>query len=254
MPGGQANGGEVVEEERDARNPARDFVTLVSRLADDNLMVVRNLSTGVAVLGVIAIARSIRLVTKFGAVSEIPAHFIEKNVSLRGRIRKITENGLEAEHIPIYVPVLSPLLSRRARTSSLAVHLAGVELTPEGRMWLGKQLAPTQTVWLKLISREENILHCLVSHSKGSVWRYSVNEEALRLGLARTVPICGLPPGSRPYWRLHKRLAQAEFKAEKKGRGLWKEDSVWERASRSIRDNALFRILRRLFKRAKATK
>lgn len=50
--------------------------------------------------------------------------------------------------------------------SPLVVHLAGVELTPEGRVWLERNLAPDQTVWFKLISREDNILHCLVSHSR----------------------------------------------------------------------------------------
>lgn len=51
-------------------------------------------------------------------------------------------------------------------TSPMLVHLAGVELTPEGRVWLQKNLTPAQTVWLKLISREDDALHCLVSQSR----------------------------------------------------------------------------------------
>lgn len=50
--------------------------------------------------------------------------------------------------------------------SPLLVRLAGVELTPEGREWLQKNLAPAQTVWLKLVSREDDILHCLVCRSR----------------------------------------------------------------------------------------
>lgn len=46
------------------------------------------------------------------------------------------------------------------------VRLAGVELTAEGKEWLQKNLAPAQTVWLKLISREEDTLHCLVRRSR----------------------------------------------------------------------------------------
>jgi len=38
-------------------------------------------------------------------------------------------------------------------------------------------------------------------------------------------------------------------KAEKKGRGLWKEESLWERASKAVWDNSLFRLMRRIFKR-----
>uniref|UniRef100_A0A3B4T741 TNase-like domain-containing protein n=1 Tax=Seriola dumerili TaxID=41447 RepID=A0A3B4T741_SERDU len=188
-----------------------------------------------AIAGVVLIARSIKLITKFQTASEIPARFIERNVSLRGKVLGITEKGLEVEHVPIYLPVLSPLLSKHkdVSTSPLLVHLAGVELTPEGRVWLQKNLAPAQTVWLKLVTRDDDILHCLV---------YYMNEEVLMLGLARTAPVAVLPD-SRFYWRLHKRLHRAEVKAERKGRGLWKEDSLWERASKAIRDSALLKLL-----------
>lgn len=50
--------------------------------------------------------------TKFRAASEIPARFIERNVSLRGRVRSITDRGVEVEHVPVYLPLLSPLLSK----------------------------------------------------------------------------------------------------------------------------------------------
>ncbi|XP_034556964.1 protein C3orf33 homolog isoform X2 [Notolabrus celidotus] len=231
---------------------SHNIVSLISQFADDNLTLVRNISTGLAVAGVIVIARSIKLITKFQTVSEIPARFIERNVSLRGKVCSVTESVLQVEHVPIYLPVLSPLLSKHkgVHPSSMLVHLAGVELTPEGREWLQKNLTPAQTVWLKLISRENEALHCLVSQSKGSVWSYCMNEEVLRLGLARTAPIVGVLPDSRLYWRLHKRLHRAEVKAEKKGRGLWKQDSPWERVSKAVRDSAFFRLMGRIFRRS----
>ncbi|XP_072247801.1 protein C3orf33 homolog isoform X2 [Leuresthes tenuis] len=237
-------------QQRDKGNKSsHNVVSVISQFADDNLTLVRNISTGLAVVGVIVIARSIKLITKFQAASEIPARFIEKNVSLRGKVHSITEKGIEVDHVPIYLPVLSPLMSKHKDVSPLLVRLAGVELTPEGKMWLQETLAPAETVWLKLISREEDTLHCLVSHGKGSIWSYCMNEEVLRLGLARTAPVTGVLPGSRLYWRLHKRLHRAEVKAEKKGRGLWKEESLWERASKAVWDNSLFRLMRRIFKR-----
>ncbi|XP_077954582.1 protein C3orf33 homolog isoform X3 [Gasterosteus aculeatus] len=220
----------------------KPFISLLSHT--------QNISTGLAVAGVIVIARSIKLVTKFRAVSEIPARFIESNISLRGKVHSITERGLEVEHVPIYLPIVSTLLSKHkgGATSPMLVHLAGVELTPEGKVWLHKNLAPSQTVWLKLISREDDMLHCLVSQSGlGSMWSYCMNEEVLRLGLARTAPLVGVLPDSRLYWRLLKRLHRAEVKAEKKGRGLWQRDSLWERASKVVRANALFRLMRRMF-------
>ncbi|XP_069390247.1 protein C3orf33 homolog isoform X4 [Paralichthys olivaceus] len=209
---------------------SHNVVSVISQLADDHLTLVR--------------------ITKFQAVSEIPARFIEKNVSLRGKVHSVTEKGLEVEHVPIHLPVLSSLLSKHkgASMSPLLVRLAGVELTPEGRDWLQKNLSPAKTVWLKLISREDDILHCFVSQSRGSLWNYCVNEEVLKLGLARRGPIA-VQPDSRLHWRLHKRLHRAEVKAERKGRGLWKEDSLWEKASKAIGDSSLLRLMRRIFKK-----
>nr|XP_046245316.1 protein C3orf33 homolog isoform X3 [Scatophagus argus] len=221
------------EEQRARGNQSPpNIVSAISQFADDNLTLVR--------------------VTKFQSVSEIPARFIERNVSLRGKVHSITERGVEVEHVPIYLPFVSPLLSKHkgVGTSTMLVHLAGVEVTPEGKVWLQKNLAPAQTVWLKLISREDDTLHCLVSQSKqGSMWSCCINEEVLRLGLARTAPIVGVVPDSRLYWRLHKRLHRAEVRAERKGRGLWKQDSLWERVSKAVRDSTLFRLMSRIFKR-----
>lgn len=227
-------------------------MSVVSRFADDNLTLVRNISTGLAVAGLLVIARSIRLITKFRVASEIPARFIEKNVSLRGKVHSITETGLQVEHVPIHLPVFSALLSKHADVSAspLLVRLAGVELTPEGRTWLQENLPPSQTVWLELISREEETLHCLVHESRqGVLWSCCLNEEVLRQGLARTAPLSGVLPGSRLHWRLHRRLHRAELKAERKGRGLWREDSLWEKASKAFRDNAGIRLMKRIFKR-----
>ncbi|XP_068601740.1 protein C3orf33 homolog [Brachionichthys hirsutus] len=230
---------------------SHNILSSISQFADDHLAVVRSISTGLAVVGVVLISRSMKLMTKFQAVSEIPAHFIERNVSLCGKVHAIKGRGLEVEHVPIHLPVLSPLLSkyRRASTSLMLVHLAGVELTPEGGLWLQKNLFPVQTVRLKLIGREDDQLHCLVFKSRRWMWSYCINEEVLRLGLARTAPVAGVLPDSRLYWRLHKRLHRAEVRAERKGRGLWKQGSLWERVSKAVGDSAFFRLMRRIFKR-----
>lgn len=81
------------------------------------------------------------------------------------------------------------------------------------------------------------------------MWSHYINEEVLRLGLARTAPIVGLVPDSRLYWRLHRRLHRAEVRAERKGRGLWRQDSLWERAYKAISNSTVFRLMRRVFKR-----
>uniref|UniRef100_A0A3P9KCI5 Chromosome 3 open reading frame 33 n=1 Tax=Oryzias latipes TaxID=8090 RepID=A0A3P9KCI5_ORYLA len=243
-----ANGRQTVK----GNNTSHNIVSLISKIADEHISVVRSFSTCLAVAGVILIARSIKLLTKFQAAREIPARFIERNVRLRGKVHSITEKGIEVEHVPIYLPVLSTLLSKQdVSTSTMLVHLAGVELTPEGQIWLQNTLAPTQVVWLKLISRKDNTLNCLVSHNRqGSMWGHCMNEEVLKLGLARTAPIVGVQPESRLYWRLHKRLHRAELKAEKKGRGFWKEESPWERTLKAVRDSSIIRLMKTIFKRS----
>lgn len=107
---------------------------------------------------------------------------------------------------------------------------------------------------LQLVTSGCSYSTSVISHSpsslqQGSMWSYCMNEEVLKLGLARTAPIVGVLPNSRLYWSLHKRLHRAEVRAERKGRGLWKEDSLWERASKAVKDSALFRLMRRLFNR-----
>ncbi|KAK6296404.1 hypothetical protein J4Q44_G00325460 [Coregonus suidteri] len=252
------------ETDEKGEKPSKNIISVISQFADDHLTFVRNISTGLAIAGVIVISRSIKLMTRFGVASEIPARFIENNVSLRGRVQTITERALEVEHVPIYIPLLSPCWLKLVRIFTvppsgllssggggvfpLAVRLAGVELTPEGRAWLEQHLSPAQTVWLKLVSREEETLHCLVSVRRGSLRSLCLNDEVLRLGLARTVPVSGLHPQSRLYLRLHQRLLRAEVKAERKGRGMWKEDSLWERTSQAVRENSLVRLIRRIFK------
>ncbi|XP_053479666.1 protein C3orf33 homolog [Ictalurus furcatus] len=236
------------------QKPSRNIITAVSKFADENLTIIRCISTGLAVAGVITIARSIRLMTRFVSPSEIPARFIEKNVSIRGKVRSVTERGLEVEHIPIHVPLLSPLLTKRQVATPLRVCLAGVDLTPEGHDWLAATLRTDETVWLRLISRQDESLHCLVSLSGGFLFNTCVNEEILLLGLGRTAPIHGLDPHSRLYWRLHARLLKCELRAERKGQGLWKQESLREKLTRAIGNNSMIAAVKRIIKWSSRTK
>ncbi|KAJ8256820.1 hypothetical protein COCON_G00189720 [Conger conger] len=241
--------GNALNETKEKDEYSANIISVISQIADDHLTVVRNISTGLAIAGIFMIARSIRLITKFGSASEIPARFIEKNVSLRGRVHRVTKSGLEVEHVPINVPLLSPLLRNRQSDALLDVRLAGVELTEEGWAWLRQQLKPTETVWFRLLRREAEALDCMVSVSRGPVFNTCVNEELLRLGLGKTAPLLGLHHQSRLYWRLHKRLLKAELRAEKKGKGLWREKGLWQRLSEAAHSNTAVRLFKRLFKR-----
>ncbi|XP_043926441.1 protein C3orf33 homolog isoform X2 [Protopterus annectens] len=187
-----------------------------------------NISVGLALAGVILLARSIKLTSKFCSALEIPVEFIEKNVKLRGRVNNITEKGLEVEHIPIHLPLISALHRKTPSHGDLLIRLAGVEPTADGRLWLKEKLKPSQMIWFRLIRREHSALDCLILINQGGLFSVCLNEELLNLGLGRTAPIEGLHYSSKLYWKLHKRLLQAEMKAQKKGRGIWKESTYWD--------------------------
>ncbi|XP_048362958.1 protein C3orf33 homolog [Sphaerodactylus townsendi] len=221
-----------------------NYIARLSEWADSHLGLVRNISTGLAVAGVILLAKSVKLTTKFTSALEIPTEFVEKNVKLRGRLRQITEQGLEVEHVPIRFPIISSLQRRWTMDGLLLVRLAGVELTPDGSVWLKKELKPSQMMWFQLLARKDSVLDCLVVVSKGRFSSICLNEEILRQGLARTVWVEGLTHESQMYWKIHKRLLQAELKAVKRKKGLWKEATFFEKLRERIHNNKYMQRLK----------
>ncbi|XP_050758505.1 protein C3orf33 homolog isoform X1 [Gymnogyps californianus] len=204
------------------RSGAAEGLARLSEWADAHLSLLRNLSTGMAVAGVLVLARSVRMTAKFTSALDIPVAFVEKNVKLRGKLHQITERGLEVEHIPISIPFITSIQRKWQSKGLLLVRLAGVELAPSGLAWLQQELKPKQGRFLSV---------CL-------------NEEILRQGLGRTARIEGLHHDSRLYWKLHKRLLRAELKALKKNKGIWKEESCSERIRDRISNNKFVQTLK----------
>ncbi|KAL7990935.1 hypothetical protein Chor_014365 [Crotalus horridus] len=162
-----------------------NYVARLSEWADAHLTLVRNISTGLALAGVIVLAKSIKL-------------------------KRWHSNGL------------------------LLVRLAGVDLTSDGIIWLKEEMKPSQMIWFQLLGRKESALDCFVIVNKGRFSSICLNEEILRQGLGKTVCIEGLAHESRIYWKLHKRLLQAEMKAVKKKKGIWKEETFIEKLKEHI--------------------
>ncbi|XP_007086341.2 protein C3orf33 homolog isoform X2 [Panthera tigris] len=181
-----------------------------------------NISTVMAIAGIMLLLRSIRMTSKFTSSSDIPVEFIRRNVKLRGRLRRITENGLEIEHIPIALPIITSW--KKEPCGVLLVKLAGVELTETGKVWLQKELKPSQLVWFQLLAKENSALICYLLVNKGRYFSVSLNEEILRRGLGKTVLVKGLDYDSKIYWTIHRNLLKAELTALKKGEGIWKEE------------------------------
>ncbi|XP_063162600.1 protein C3orf33 homolog [Candoia aspera] len=211
-----------------------NYIARLSEWADAHLTLVRNISTGMAIAGVILLAKSIKLTTKFTNALEIPPEFIEKNVKLRGQLHRISEQGLEIEHVPITLPIVSSLQKRWHSSGLLLVRLAGVELTPDGIIWLKEEIKPSQMIWFQLLGRKNSALDCFVIVNKGRFSSICLNEEILQRGLGKTVRIEGLAHESQIYWKLHKRLLQAELKAVKKKKGIWEEETFIEKLKEHI--------------------
>ncbi|XP_042316943.1 protein C3orf33 homolog isoform X2 [Sceloporus undulatus] len=181
---------------------------------------------------------------KFTNALEIPLEFIEKNVKLRGRLHRITDQGFEIEHVPITLPIISSLQKRWHSDGLLLVRLAGVELVPGGTVWLKDEVKSSQMMWFQLLGRKDSVLHCLVVVSKGRFSSVCLNEEVLKQGLGKTVNIEGLAHESKIYWKLHKRLLQAELKAVKKHKGIWKEETFVEKLKEHITNNKYIQKLK----------
>ncbi|KAF7243320.1 Protein C3orf33 [Varanus komodoensis] len=221
-------------------------IARLSEWADAHLTLVRNISTGLAIAGVILLARSVKLTTKFTNALEIPPEFIKKNVKLRGRLHQITEQGLQIEHVPITLPIISSFQRRWHSDGLLLIRLAGVAPTPSGIDWLKEELKPAQMVWFQLLGRKNLELDCLVVVKKGRFSSVCLNEEILRNGLGRTVPIEGLTHESQIFWKLHRRLLQAELKAVKKSKGIWKEETFIEKFKERISNNKYMQKLKQV--------
>ncbi|XP_030898578.1 protein C3orf33 homolog isoform X2 [Melopsittacus undulatus] len=182
--------------------------------------------------------------TKFSRALDIPVEFVEKNVKLRGKLHRITEKGLEVEHIPISIPFITAIQRKWQSKGLLLVRLAGVELAPSGMAWLQQELKLEQMIWFQLLGREDLALECLVLVNKSRFLSMCLNEEILRQGLGRTTHIKGLHHDSHLYWKLHKRFLRAELKALKKNKGIWQEESYSERIRDRISNNKFVQTLK----------
>ncbi|XP_071422828.1 protein C3orf33 homolog [Pithys albifrons albifrons] len=231
------------ERPRRSEGPGQGLARL-SEWADTHLGLLRGLSAGAAVAALLLLGRSLRVTTKFTSALDIPVEFVEKNVKLRGKLHRVTEKGLEVEHIPISIPFFTAIQRKWQSEGLLLVRLAGVEVAPSGTAWLQRELSPHQPLWFQLLGREGSALECLVLVNKGRFLSTCLNEELLSQGLGRAARIEGLPHHSHLYWKLHRRLLRAELKAVKKNKGIWKEEKKREGIRDHLSSNTLVQRLK----------
>ncbi|RUS73033.1 hypothetical protein EGW08_019197 [Elysia chlorotica] len=202
--------------------PQRLLERSVHNFIDTHLRELQWTAYGLAGLGVALVLRRVKATTKFRRVSDIPAHFTTKNYRLQGHVRKISDSGeLLVEHVPI---LQLNLFSNKAAESGdlLKVNIAGIALTPTAVEWLS-ETALDKPVWFRLLQARHGSLDCDVTLRLKQNWlrgHSSISEELVKRGLC-AVRHHHTPPASRAYDRLLTRLLALEFRAQRRGKGLW---------------------------------
>ncbi|CAH1777899.1 unnamed protein product [Owenia fusiformis] len=147
-----------------------NIVDRVSLFIDKHLRIVRYSSYVIAGVGLVSIARSLRLFTKFTAIRQIPDRFIQKHVTLRGTVTDIRGHLLLIDHIPIYQkPFYKWFNSSTCAVSSklLPVSIGGTSLYPAGEKWLSEKMK-NETIQFKLLTISGDGLNTDIQNSESA--------------------------------------------------------------------------------------
>lgn len=210
----------------------------VQIFVDSNIRTIKNCLYVTGGVGLIIVARSIYLTKVFTRVEDIPAQFIHKKVKLRGMVKEITDEGvLSIEHIPI-MRLRIPFTKRKVN-ECLPVHLACIDLSPEGSLWLTNNVL-NKVVWFHLLHRTSSYngmgshLYSKIEIPQRFRRNIRVNEELVKMGLSKISSLASLEesgkmPTNKNLLLYLDRLVKLEHTADKKGVGMWnqpKETSV----------------------------
>ncbi|KAL4221617.1 hypothetical protein ACF0H5_019874 [Mactra antiquata] len=122
---------------------------------DSHIQLVRNGIYIFAGVGLVIAVRGLYLSKVFTRVEDIPASFIKKKVRLQGKVKKINdEDVLWIEHVPV-IRLPQPFTRQNKPKELLPVHLACIDLSPDGRLWLKDNILQ-QIVWFHLLHRTQH--------------------------------------------------------------------------------------------------
>ncbi|KAH3858440.1 protein C3orf33 homolog [Dreissena polymorpha] len=191
----------------------------------------RYIQTGLYVIGgisIIYIARTVRTTTVFRHVSDIPEEYVQKQVRLQGQVKKVDDDGvLHVQHVPI-LRIRIPF-KKESAIGSLPLHLACIDIGPEGRLWL-QQHVQEKTIWFHLMHRSKHLNH-YVLHSKVEIPKtfgrnIHVNEELVKKGLCKISQLSDLEGAKGVSTNQNMllyldRLVKFEHYAASKRLGMW---------------------------------
>lgn len=182
----------------------------------------------IGTVGLVVLLRSVHVGKFIKHSSEIPKRFITKGIHLQGTVKEIHSDGLiYVQHIPILNLRLPWQQSERREL--LPMNLAFVDLTSDGsKDWLKNNLLQKH-VWFQVLKVEKEhdmSLQSAVFKQKFLFWKTCINEQVIEQGLCKvlTVPEQDLKSLTVKQSELLNRMIGLEKKADKKHRGIWKEE------------------------------
>ncbi|KAJ9578856.1 hypothetical protein L9F63_004915 [Diploptera punctata] len=178
---------------------------------------------GVAFLGLAVALRSVRPFKKFITPNEIPASFIEKHITLNGKVVRI-ETSLGSSS-PLLLVDHQPILASKWRQTTnkcLPVQVSSVDVLNNGVSWLQHIVAGSH-IKFTLLKVDPHCVSCIVS---SAVTRRDVGVDLVSLGFASVSTIDFDMEKDPMYMKYYKQLLAAENRAEKKGVGMWAPNEV----------------------------
>lgn len=212
----------AISNTRSFLNKAHDFI-------DTHPRTIHYGAYSLGVAGVVLILRSVHVGKFIKNVNEVPKRFITKGVHLQGNVKEIHSDG------KIYVlhqPLLDLRLpwNRSPRRDYLPMTLAFVDLTDQSRVWLKENLLH-KNVWIQVLKIEEEnsylpVGQAAIFQQKFVLWKTCVNEKFIEDGLCKIsqVPEHEIKSLTKKQTELLDKMISLEKIADKKGRGLWKEE------------------------------
>ncbi|GAU98491.1 hypothetical protein RvY_09629 [Ramazzottius varieornatus] len=186
----------------------------ISNYVDQNLKLIRWAILGIGIAGVTLIVKNTHMMSTFSRASSVPESFIDKQISLYGKLMSVDQSGfLNVAHTPA---VSSSWFSRRKdEDSHLKIKLVGVGHTDRSLQWLRQNLVGRR-VFFKMLAREDpDILMCIVKMQRYGVLNINLNVYLVKNGYATFVPSPVLT-GNTSYDALSQQLRRMEIEASGK--------------------------------------
>uniref|UniRef100_A0A0K0DW51 RING-type E3 ubiquitin transferase n=1 Tax=Strongyloides stercoralis TaxID=6248 RepID=A0A0K0DW51_STRER len=199
--------------------------------------------SGIIVTGVAGIAIYLKTspnYRRFKHVTEIPQHFIQREVPLKGIVKEITPLGtFKVEHQPLRT---IPFITSTKKVQPLNLKLAGVELSDKGLNYLTDELKlknkKVNFTVIKNTSGNSDSVDVEMTFKKNLLGIININQDFVRKGYAK-IP----SPNDKEhitslehvpsYSRLINKLLISEKVADKRGLGMWEKES-WVESVKSV--------------------